>query len=128
MKNTTSTAAALKLTRLAPGQYLVNDRYEINRTREGTIFQNDTVWFWRDRLEPSRRSGYLDSLAAAKADLQKVLERFDADTLREAHDRVICRLDEKNETVEDAAEAVYPDYGGLAFRARLIAYVNGDRS
>jgi hypothetical protein len=48
-----------------------------------------------------------------------------ADALREAHARVIDRIDCYNESVEAAAEAVYPDYGGLAFRTALISYTTG---
>lgn len=49
------------------------------------------------------------------------------DQLRDAHDRVICRIDDKAETVEQAVEAVYCDYGDLRFRKLLVAYVIRDR-
>lgn len=50
------------------------------------------------------------------------------DRFAEAHDRVIDRITYKNETVAEAAEAVYSDYGGPEFRTELIKYVNGERS
>lgn len=49
------------------------------------------------------------------------------DHLDEAHDRVISRIEEKGETVDEAIEAVYPDYGGPEFAKRLKAFVYGDR-
>lgn len=42
-----------------------------------------------------------------------------------AHARVIERIDEKGETVAEAAEAVYPDYGGPRFRDDLVRFATG---
>lgn len=45
--------------------------------------------------------------------------------LRDAFAHVLCRQDDKSETVEQAAEAVYPDFGDVRFRDLLVAYAKG---
>jgi hypothetical protein len=48
-----------------------------------------------------------------------------AERLRDALARVLDRMGTKNETLVEAVEAVYPDYGGATFRRQLIAYAKG---
>jgi hypothetical protein len=45
--------------------------------------------------------------------------------LSDALTRVLNRMDSKGETLEEAVEAVYPDFGDMKFRAALIAYAQG---
>ena len=57
--------ARFVVVRLGRGAYLVNDRYEVNRTREGAIHTSAVVWYWRDRKDPTRRHWYFDTKRAA---------------------------------------------------------------
>lgn len=52
------------------------------------------------------------------------MEKSDSERLQEAAERVLCRQDGGEELL-DAIEAVFPDYGGLEFRARLYLYITG---
>lgn len=45
--------------------------------------------------------------------------------LAEALGRVLDRMDGKSESLDDAIEAVYSDYGGLDFASELRAYAQG---
>jgi ATP phosphoribosyltransferase regulatory subunit HisZ len=54
--------------------------------------------------------------------------KWNLDTLLEAHDRMISRMEDKGESIDVAAEAVCDDYGGLAFAHALIAFAQGDKS
>lgn len=45
--------------------------------------------------------------------------------LRDAAGQVIDRMDYKPETIEQAAEAVYPDWGGPGFRDDLVRFLKG---
>jgi len=57
--------------RLAPGVYLVNDRYEVNRTHEGALHNgsgSSVAWYWRDRASPAK-SRLFDTKRDALADL-----------------------------------------------------------
>ena len=47
--------------------------------------------------------------------------------LLEALDRVTDRISLKGETLAEAVEAVYPDYGGLDFAARLTRFAQGGK-
>lgn len=42
--------------------------------------------------------------------------------LDEAFAHVVNRQDDHDESLEEAVEAVYPDFGGMEFRAKLIAF------
>jgi hypothetical protein len=48
--------------------------------------------------------------------------KWELDVLLEAHDRLISRVEEKGETVTEAAEAVGDEVGGPAFVRALIAF------
>lgn len=53
----------MNVVRLAPGSYLVGNRYEVNRTREGAVHTSGVAWYWRDR-----RSAAKSGLFATKAE------------------------------------------------------------
>jgi hypothetical protein len=47
---------------------------------------------------------------------------FSYDDLSAAFARVLSRMDDKGETLDEAVEAVYPDFGGMDFRAALLVF------
>ncbi len=52
-------------------------------------------------------------------------KRSERDDLDDASTRVLNRQDDKDESLDDAIEAVYPDYGGLDFAKKLKAFILG---
>jgi hypothetical protein len=59
----------MKLQRIAPGHYVVGDRFEILRVREGALHASGIAWLWRDRDNRNSSGAWRDTLAEAKADL-----------------------------------------------------------
>jgi hypothetical protein len=60
---------ALRITRLSPGNYLVNDRYYIVRVREGALYAHGIAWHWRDGEQVGVGGEWRDTKAEALADL-----------------------------------------------------------
>ncbi len=63
-----------RLKRVSPGNYLVNERYEVNRTHEGALHAGETSWYWRDAQHKNTRGRLQNTKAEAVADLQDYLK------------------------------------------------------
>ena len=69
------TAPALRVRRVTPGEYLVNDRYIVRRIAAvGGLYDRGPAWYWRDGHAVGVGSPYLDSERAALASLLAFLD------------------------------------------------------
>lgn len=66
--------STLIITRLAPGRYLVNDRFNVRRVREGALHTSGVAWVWRDG-DSGKDSVWHDTLNDALLDIKGSLPK-----------------------------------------------------